>query len=256
MADSARDMEGVKASNQPSGGEQMLETKGNDINSSSSNQPSPSASSFDGGALPDHDPPPTENGLTVGTVSKEEIDKYKIYRTLSDRKLTKAGKLGHLLITSQASLSVRFGRLSKEKVSKDAMQFIDFLRTASIPTLRTSSKPPLRDLLTMATFQSVEVAENNCVYRNEVHHSAGERTQVLQDVAADPTLPRTKAIICANCKHGEAVFFQGFKSRSRRVFGYFGFTVIATVAGAIVAVAGNSDAAKPLYRGRGPFLKS
>ncbi|KAB2095342.1 hypothetical protein ERO13_A01G034300v2 [Gossypium hirsutum] len=53
-----------------------------------------------------------------------------------------------------------------------------------------------------------EVAENNCVYRNEVHHSAGERTQILQDVAADPTLPRTKAVICANCKHGEAVFFQ------------------------------------------------
>ncbi|OMO58421.1 DNA-directed RNA polymerase, M/15kDa subunit [Corchorus olitorius] len=53
-----------------------------------------------------------------------------------------------------------------------------------------------------------EVADDNCVYRNEVHHSAGERTQVLQDVAADPTLPRTKSVICANCKHGEAVFFQ------------------------------------------------
>lgn len=53
-----------------------------------------------------------------------------------------------------------------------------------------------------------EVAEDNCVYRNEVHHSAGERTQILQDVAADPTLPRTKSVICANCKHGEAVFFQ------------------------------------------------
>ncbi|XWS14175.1 hypothetical protein CRYUN_Cryun36dG0100900 [Craigia yunnanensis] len=46
------------------------------------------------------------------------------------------------------------------------------------------------------------------VYRNEVHHSAGERTQILQDVAADPTLPRTKSVICTNCKHGEAVFFQ------------------------------------------------
>ncbi|XVF66136.1 hypothetical protein PTKIN_Ptkin10aG0010800 [Pterospermum kingtungense] len=53
-----------------------------------------------------------------------------------------------------------------------------------------------------------EVAEDNCVYRNEVHHSAGERTQILQDVAADPTLPRTKSVICSSCKHGEAVFFQ------------------------------------------------
>ncbi|CAL1397382.1 unnamed protein product [Linum trigynum] len=53
-----------------------------------------------------------------------------------------------------------------------------------------------------------EVAENYCVYRNEVHHSAAERTQVLQDVAADPTLPRTKDVQCAECKHHEAVFFQ------------------------------------------------
>ncbi|RVW39915.1 DNA-directed RNA polymerases II, IV and V subunit 9A [Vitis vinifera] len=53
-----------------------------------------------------------------------------------------------------------------------------------------------------------EVAENNCVYRNEIHHSVGERTQVLQDVAADPTLPRTKSVRCAQCNHGEAVFFQ------------------------------------------------
>ncbi|KAI8565988.1 hypothetical protein RHMOL_Rhmol02G0004500 [Rhododendron molle] len=53
-----------------------------------------------------------------------------------------------------------------------------------------------------------EVADNNCVYRNEIHHSVAERTQVLQDVAADPTLPRTKSVRCAQCGHGEAVFFQ------------------------------------------------
>lgn len=53
-----------------------------------------------------------------------------------------------------------------------------------------------------------EVADNNCVYRNEVFHSADERTQVLQDVASDPTLPRTKSVRCAKCQHGEAVFFQ------------------------------------------------
>ena len=53
-----------------------------------------------------------------------------------------------------------------------------------------------------------EVADNNCVYRNEIHHAEGERTQVLQDVAADPTLPRTKSVRCTQCGHGEAVFFQ------------------------------------------------
>ncbi|KAL6970237.1 DNA-directed RNA polymerases II, IV and V subunit 9A, partial [Sarracenia purpurea var. burkii] len=53
-----------------------------------------------------------------------------------------------------------------------------------------------------------EVADNFCVYRNVIHHSVAERTQVLQYVAADPTLPRTKSVRCAQCGHGEAVFFQ------------------------------------------------
>ncbi|CAD6255391.1 unnamed protein product [Miscanthus lutarioriparius] len=54
-----------------------------------------------------------------------------------------------------------------------------------------------------------EVADSNCVYRNVVDHAAGELTQVLfEDVASDPTLPRTKSVRCAACGHGEAVFFQ------------------------------------------------
>ncbi|XP_003559043.1 DNA-directed RNA polymerases II, IV and V subunit 9A [Brachypodium distachyon] len=53
-----------------------------------------------------------------------------------------------------------------------------------------------------------EVSDNTCVYRNEVHHAATERTQVLQDVASDPTLPRTKSVRCTACGHGEAVYFQ------------------------------------------------
>ncbi|CAH9066154.1 unnamed protein product [Cuscuta europaea] len=53
-----------------------------------------------------------------------------------------------------------------------------------------------------------EVAETNCVYRNEVFHSVGEKTVILHDVTADPTLPRTKAVTCSECRHGEAVFFQ------------------------------------------------
>ncbi|CAN0855484.1 DNA-directed RNA polymerases II, IV and V subunit 9A [Linum grandiflorum] len=61
-----------------------------------------------------------------------------------------------------------------------------------------------------------EVAETYCVYRNEVHHSAAERTQVLQDVAADPTLPRTKDVKCAMCNHPEAVFFQLVGNCKRR----------------------------------------
>ncbi|GKE05827.1 hypothetical protein Tco_1397845, partial [Tanacetum coccineum] len=33
-------------------------------------------------------------------------------------------------------------------------------------------------------------------------------TVALKDVASDPTLPRTKAIRCAQYGHGEAFFFQ------------------------------------------------
>jgi pyruvate-formate lyase-activating enzyme len=31
---------------------------------------------------------------------------------------------------------------------------------------------------------------------------------ILNDVTADPTLPRTKGVKCGKCGHGEAVFFQ------------------------------------------------
>ena len=65
-----------------------------------------------------------------------------------------------------------------------------------------------------------EAADNNCVYRNEVHHSVSEQTQILSDVASDPTLPRTKAVRCAKCQHGEAVFFQVYLS-SKNAFIFF-----------------------------------
>jgi len=56
--------------------------------------------------------------------------------------------------------------------------------------------------------EHAERAPNSCVYRNEVHHSESERTVILNDVTADPTLPRTKGVKCGKCGHGEAVFFQ------------------------------------------------
>ncbi|XP_047311613.1 DNA-directed RNA polymerases II, IV and V subunit 9B-like [Impatiens glandulifera] len=53
-----------------------------------------------------------------------------------------------------------------------------------------------------------EIADNNCVYRNVVHHAVEERTQILHDLTADPALPRTKSVRCTLCGHGEAFFFQ------------------------------------------------
>ncbi|KAL5667603.1 hypothetical protein ACJX0J_019824, partial [Zea mays] len=54
----------------------------------------------------------------------------------------------------------------------------------------------------------LEVSDNNCVYPNEVHHTARERTQVLQDVSSDPNLPRTKTVRRNLYGHAETVFFQ------------------------------------------------
>ena len=43
--------------------------------------------------------------------------------------------------------------------------------------------------------------------RNEITQSHKEKTVVLQDVSADPTLPRTRDVMCQKCQHNEAVFF-------------------------------------------------
>ncbi|KAL0903175.1 hypothetical protein M5K25_027532 [Dendrobium thyrsiflorum] len=53
-----------------------------------------------------------------------------------------------------------------------------------------------------------EVADSFCVYRNFIDHEISEFTQTLQDVTADPTLPRTKSVKCAACGHPEVVFLQ------------------------------------------------
>ncbi|RWW56839.1 hypothetical protein BHE74_00036408 [Ensete ventricosum] len=53
-----------------------------------------------------------------------------------------------------------------------------------------------------------EVADDCIVYRMEINQSVGERSRVLQDAAADPALPHTRNVRCANCNHPEAVFFQ------------------------------------------------
>ncbi len=45
-----------------------------------------------------------------------------------------------------------------------------------------------------------------CVYVAQSTFSASDKVQVLQDVVADPTLPRTRDVNCPVCQHNEAVF--------------------------------------------------
>ncbi|CAG8511412.1 376_t:CDS:2 [Paraglomus occultum] len=57
-----------------------------------------------------------------------------------------------------------------------------------------------------------EGSENSLVYRNDIDPPDSEQTQIISDLAADPTLPRTEKL-CPQCGHDVAVFFE---SHSRR----------------------------------------
>ena len=54
----------------------------------------------------------------------------------------------------------------------------------------------------------IEQSTTGLIYRHEVLHSLSERTAIISDVTADPTLPRTKDVPCPMCENKEAVFFQ------------------------------------------------
>eukprot|EP01114_Cavostelium_apophysatum_P015975 TRINITY_DN4469_c0_g1_i1.p1 TRINITY_DN4469_c0_g1~~TRINITY_DN4469_c0_g1_i1.p1 ORF type:complete len:113 (-),score=2.97 TRINITY_DN4469_c0_g1_i1:21-359(-) len=59
-----------------------------------------------------------------------------------------------------------------------------------------------------------EAAENSRTYKNEILHAEEEKTVIFQDIASDPTLPRTSST-CAKCGNKEAVYFQATSATSR-----------------------------------------
>ncbi|XP_065826598.1 DNA-directed RNA polymerase II subunit RPB9-like [Oscarella lobularis] len=59
-----------------------------------------------------------------------------------------------------------------------------------------------------------EEADNPCIYVNKITHEIDELTQIIADVTADPTLPRTKDRPCPSCGHTESVFFQSQTKRA------------------------------------------
>jgi DNA-directed RNA polymerase II subunit RPB9 len=63
-----------------------------------------------------------------------------------------------------------------------------------------------------------EEAEDFCVYRNIIDHSAAEKTVIVTDVRADATLPRTRDVICPKCAHREAVFFSTTTAEGMTLF--------------------------------------
>ncbi|XP_078156131.1 DNA-directed RNA polymerases II, IV and V subunit 9B-like [Carex rostrata] len=53
-----------------------------------------------------------------------------------------------------------------------------------------------------------EASDNNIVYKMEIRKPSTEDvTGDFKDAVADPSLPRTRSIKCANCNHSESVFY-------------------------------------------------
>ena len=59
-----------------------------------------------------------------------------------------------------------------------------------------------------------QIAENSCIYVNNITHEVDQLTNVNPDVIGDPTLPRSDEKCCPQCHHRKVVYFQSdsFKS--------------------------------------------
>ena len=55
-------------------------------------------------------------------------------------------------------------------------------------------------------------------HRNEIKHSHKEKTVILTDLSADPTLPRTKEAECPKCHAREAVYFSASTEEGMTLF--------------------------------------
>jgi len=69
-------------------------------------------------------------------------------------------------------------------------------------------------------------ADNSCIYVNKITHEVNELTQIVTDVVADPTLPRTEDHECPKCGHREAVFFQSQSSKADQMRLYYVCTAV------------------------------
>lgn len=69
-------------------------------------------------------------------------------------------------------------------------------------------------------------ADNSCIYVNKITHEVNELTQIVTDVIADPTLPRTEDHECPKCGHREAVFFQSQSSKADQMRLYYVCTAV------------------------------
>eukprot|EP01116_Phalansterium_solitarium_P010666 TRINITY_DN25736_c0_g1_i1.p1 TRINITY_DN25736_c0_g1~~TRINITY_DN25736_c0_g1_i1.p1 ORF type:complete len:111 (-),score=5.89 TRINITY_DN25736_c0_g1_i1:172-504(-) len=82
-------------------------------------------------------------------------------------------------------------------------------------------RPNKRLLMACKSCQHREPALSFRVYQNYVLHQPEEKTQVVHDVATDPTLPRTRAR-CPKCMDiVEAVYFQSTSTRQEEAMSLY-----------------------------------
>ncbi|XP_031564815.1 DNA-directed RNA polymerase II subunit RPB9-like [Actinia tenebrosa] len=64
-------------------------------------------------------------------------------------------------------------------------------------------------------------SDNTCIYVNKITHEVNEMTQIVGDVVADPTLPRTDDHECKQCGNRESVFFQSQSIKADQMILYY-----------------------------------
>ena len=81
-----------------------------------------------------------------------------------------------------------------------AASYSEYIARGGAPTTR-------RLIFACRRCRHTELAAEPCIYRNRISHGSDEKTLIIQDVQADPTLPRTQRR-CPKCEHPEAIFLQ------------------------------------------------
>jgi len=106
------------------------------------------------------------------------------------------------------------------KMSKDGPKFvgIKFCQECNNMLYPKEDKENRRLMYACRNCEHKQVADNMCIYVNKIQHDVDEMTQIIGDVIADPTLPRTEDHPCKKCGHREAVFFQSQTRRAQVSF--------------------------------------
>ncbi|KAF2836807.1 hypothetical protein M501DRAFT_979363 [Patellaria atrata CBS 101060] len=98
---------------------------------------------------------------------------------------------------------------SPTAANEDEKPKVEFNFCRECSNLLYPKEDPTNNVLMFAcrTCQFSEPAATACIFKNDLNTTVGETAGITQDVASDPTLPRTNKE-CTTCHEHDAVFFQ------------------------------------------------